>query len=77
MWKTRLVPRVMSFLGLVGGPALLMAGTAVVLGYIEAGSPMQMLATIPEFFWELSLGLWLLVRGFNPKALSELDARQA
>jgi hypothetical protein len=77
MWKTRLVPRAMSFLGLVGGPALLAAGAAVILGYIEAGSPMHMLATIPEFFWELSLGIWLLVRGFSPKALTELDARQA
>jgi hypothetical protein len=77
LWKTRLVPRVMSFLGLIGGPALLTAGTAVILGYIEAGSPMQMLATLPEFLWELSLGLWLLMKGFNLNALEELDAQQA
>jgi Domain of unknown function (DUF4386) len=77
MWKTRLVPRVMSFLGLIGGPALLLAGGAVVLGHIQAGSPTQMLFTMPEFFWELSLGIWLLVRGFSPKALAELDAQQA
>lgn len=77
MWKTRLVPRIMSVLGLIGGPALLLAGGAVILGYIEAGSPSQMLFTMPEFFWELSLGIWLLVRGFNSDALAELDARQA
>jgi hypothetical protein len=77
MWKTRLVPRVMSVLGLIGGPALLLAGGAVILGYIEAGSPNQMLLTMPEFFWELSLGIWLLVRGFNRKALAELDTQQA
>jgi hypothetical protein len=24
--------------------------------------------TIPEFVWELSLGIWLTVKGFNPSA---------
>ena len=28
-------------------------------------------------FWELLLGIWLLVRGFNPVALAALDARQS
>jgi len=77
MWKTRLVPRVLSVLGLVGGPAILISGAAVVLGVIEAGSAPQMIATIPEFFWELTLGIWLLVRGFSPAALAAVDARQA
>lgn len=71
-WKTRLVPRVMSVLGLIGGPALLVAGVAVMLGEIEAGSTAQAIATIPEFFWELSLGLWLLIRGFDRAALQRL-----
>ena len=73
MWKTRLVPRAMSILGLVGGPAMLIAGVAVLLGYIEAGSTFQAVATIPEFFWELSLGIWLLVKGFDAKALIDLE----
>ena len=76
MWKTRLVPRAMSILGLVGGPALLVAGVAVLFGAIEAGSTAQVIATIPEFFWELSLGCWLLVKGFNPAALAALAERQ-
>lgn len=71
LWRTRLVPRAMSVLGLIGGPTLLLAGIAIVFGLIEAGSTAQIIATIPEFFWELSLGLWLLVKGFNPTALAE------
>jgi hypothetical protein len=55
---------------------LLIAGTAILFGVIEAGSTAQMIATIPEFFWELSLGIWLLVRGFNPAALAKLNERQ-
>lgn len=76
MWQTRLVPRALSILGLVGGPVLLAAGFAVVFGVIEAGSVPQAIATIPEFFWELILGVWLLVRGFSPAALAALDAGQ-
>ena len=77
MWKTRLVPRFFSILGLIGGPALLAGSTGVLLGYIEIGSTLQSLAVAPEFLWELSLGVWLLVRGFNTQALTALDARQA
>jgi hypothetical protein len=77
MWATRLMPRSLSILGLVGGPLILVSGLAVVFGMIEAGSIPQMIATLPEFLWELSLGVWLLVRGFNAKALTALDARQA
>jgi hypothetical protein len=32
----------------------------------------QTIATIPEFFWELSLGTWLIVKGFNPSAIASL-----
>ena len=77
MWKTRLVPRAMSILGLVGGPTLLAAGVAVLFGAIEAGSTTQAIATVPEFVWELSLGCWLLVKGFNPTALAALTERQS
>ncbi len=75
MWRSRLVPRTLSILGLVGGPLILVSGAAVVLGAIDAGGLWQGIATIPEFFWELGLGLWLTVRGFDAKALSQLPAR--
>lgn len=76
MWESRLVPRAMSLLGLIGGPCLLAAGLAVLFGAIEAGSTPQVIATIPEFFWELSLGLWLLIKGFDPAAAAALAARR-
>jgi hypothetical protein len=69
MWRARLVPRALSALGLIGGLSLLLAGLAVMLGRIEAGSTAQVIATVPEFFWELILGIWLLVRGFDRSAL--------
>lgn len=74
MWKTRLVPRALSILGLVGGTALLAAGIAVVFGVIQPASTAQVIATVPEFFWELILGIWLLAKGFSREACAALDA---
>jgi uncharacterized protein DUF4386 len=74
MHRSRLVPRPMAVLGLVGGPLIVASGAAVLLGIIGAGSVWQAIATIPEFFWELSLGIWLAVKGFNPSAVAFLSA---
>jgi hypothetical protein len=73
MYASRLVPRGMTMLGLIGGPVLMAAAIAVIFGVIEQGGLVQTLATAPEFLWELSLGIWLIVKGFNPSALSRLQ----
>jgi hypothetical protein len=73
MYTSRLVPRAMAMLGLIGGPLIIASGVAVLFGVIEAGGGWQVIATIPEFFWELSLGIWLIVKGFNPTALASLS----
>ena len=33
---------------------------------VERGSLLQGIATIPEFIWELSFGIYLIVKGFKP-----------
>jgi len=66
MYRSGLVPRRMAMLGLIGGPLICVSGIAVVLNVIEKGSAGQFIATIPEFFWELSLGIYLMVKGFKP-----------
>ena len=73
MYTSALVPRGMAVLGLVGGPLIIASGVGVLLGVIEAGGVVQGIATIPEFFWELSLGIWPIVRGFNPSAIARLE----
>jgi hypothetical protein len=70
MYRSALVPQPMAVLGLIGGPLIIASGVAVLLGVIEAGSVWQAIATIPEFFWELSLGIWLTVKGFNPSVIA-------
>jgi hypothetical protein len=69
MYRSGLVPRRMAMLGLVGGPLICLSGIAVVMNIIEKGSAGQNIATIPEFLWELSLGVYLMVKGFKPAAI--------
>jgi hypothetical protein len=73
MYTSGLVPRGMTMLGLIGGPVLMAAAIAVIFGVIEQGGLWQTLASAPEFLWELSLGIWLIVRGFNPSAVARLQ----
>ena len=53
-------------LGLIGGPLIILSGTLVLFGVFDKGSKAQGIATIPEFIWELSLGIYLTVKGFKP-----------
>jgi hypothetical protein len=65
MYRTGLVPRGLAMLGLVGGSLICVSGAAVILGVIEPGSTWQNVASIPEFFWELGFGIYLIVKGFT------------
>ncbi len=69
MYRSGLVPRGMAMLGLIGGPLVCASGIAVLFGVIEPGSATQAIATIPEFVWELSLGIYLMVKGFKPSPI--------
>jgi hypothetical protein len=77
MYTSRLVPRGMAVLGLVGGPLIIASGVAAMFGVIEAGGAVQAIATIPEALWELLLGIWPIVRGFNPSAIARLQPESA
>jgi hypothetical protein len=74
MYRSRLVPRGMAMLGLVGGPLLCASAIGVLFGVFDAGSAPQVLATAPEFVWELSLGIYLMVKGFKASGIQRLQA---
>ena len=65
MYRTGLVPRRLAMLGLIGGPLIILSGSAAMMGFIELDGTWQTLAAIPEFFWELSFGIYLIVKGFQ------------
>jgi hypothetical protein len=68
MYSSGLVPRKLTWLGLVGGPLIIISGTLVMFGVADAGGTLQGLATIPEGLWELSLGIYCSVKGFQPSS---------
>jgi hypothetical protein len=63
MYRSGLVPRGMAMLGLIGDPLVMFDVT-------ERGSTLQGIATIPEFVWELSLGIYLIVKDSGRLRLS-------
>jgi hypothetical protein len=70
MYRTGLIPRGMAMLGLVAGPLLVISGTAVIFGLYEQFTPLALVMSLPEFVWELSLGIYLVVKGFRPSAVT-------
>ena len=68
MYRSGLVPQAMTWLGLVGGPLIILSGTLVMFDVADAGEALQGLATIPEGLWELSLGVYCTVWGFRPSS---------
>jgi Domain of unknown function (DUF4386) len=77
MYRSGLVPRRMAMLGLVGGPLICVSGILVLVGVLDQGGTAQGIATIPEFLWELSLGVWLAVKGFNASPILPPDVGRA
>jgi hypothetical protein len=76
LYQSRLVPRRLSMIGIVGAPILVAGYLAVLFGGIHQHGPMAGLSALPVALFEFSLGVWLVVKGFNPRAVAELEARQ-
>jgi len=72
LYRSRLVPRALSLIGIVGAPILVVGFLAVMFGLIGRLDPLAGLSALPVFLFELSLGIWLIVKGFNPSAANEL-----
>lgn len=70
MYRSGLVPRVIPLLGLIGGPLLLAAGIPVIFGIYEQASVWRAPGTLLVVAWELSLGVWLVVKGFKPSPIT-------
>src|SRR5947209_7697856 len=66
LYRSRLVPRVLAIVALIGAPLLLANDIALFFGAYAKGSALDGLATIPIGVFELAFGVWLIVKGFNP-----------
>ena len=74
LYRSRLVPRALPILGLIGAPLLLTADIATLFGGIGQHSTWALLGALPVAAWELSLGVWLVIKGFSPSPLTTRTA---
>jgi len=76
MYRSGLVPRNMALLGVIGGPLSLVGLMFVLFGQWEQDAPEQFLFTIGEIAWELSLSVYLIVKGFRPSPIADAYDRE-
>ena len=76
LYQSKLIPRSISVLGLIGG-AVLLAGTSLAMfGLIDVDQGAGMLVVLPGGLFELILPIWLIVKGFNSSAIDSPSAKQ-
>jgi hypothetical protein len=74
MYRSRLVPRLIPTIGLIGAPLILVSSTATLFGLWDQVSGPAAVLALPVAAWEFSLGMWLTFKGFKPAALTTLRA---
>ena len=65
LYRARLVPRLVAVWGLIGYAIILCGSLLEVLGF-----NLLTIHAIPGSLWELFIGVWLIVKGFNPSAFA-------
>lgn len=73
LYQSRLVPRGLSLIGLIGGPVLIAGDICVLFGIIGQHDTMTGLFAVPVALFEFSLGIYLIVKGFKSTATEDED----
>lgn len=68
LYRSRIVPRIIPTMGLLAVIPLLAASVATILGLTEQGSVWYAPGGALIFIWELTLGIYLVIKGFKPSA---------
>ena len=76
LYQSKIVPRPISVLGLIGGVVLLL-GTALAMmfSHVDVNQGLGLLAVVPGGLFELILPIWLLLKGFDLSALNSRSAK--
>jgi Domain of unknown function (DUF4386) len=71
MYRSRLVPRIIPTVGLIAAPIILTSAVLMMFGVYDHGSPWSAITTLPVALWEVSLGVWLVVKGFRRSPVTD------
>ena len=69
-YRAKLVPQFFVVWGFIGYVSFLLGSMLEVLGI-----NLQLLHTLPGGLWEMSIGVWLIVKGFNSAAFASESAK--
>ena len=70
LYRSALVPRIWPIVAFIGAPLLLASDVAIFFGAYSPVSPIAVLAALPVAVFELSLGIWLIIKGFKTTPLT-------
>ncbi len=70
LYRSKLVPRSLSLIGIIGAPVLLAGYLAVMFGLIGQHAPLAGLSAVLVALFEFSLGIYLVVKGFKPSPIT-------
>jgi len=71
MYRSRLVPRIIPTIGLIGAPILLMSDLATLFGAWNQISGIATVCALLVAAWEFSVGMWMVFKGFQQIETSE------
>jgi hypothetical protein len=74
LYRSRLVPRIIPTIGLIGAPLLLTANMFTLFGHNTQTGAWTMLATLPVAAWELSVGFYMTFKGFKRNPVTAATA---
>ncbi len=75
LYKSRLVPRALSLIGIIGAPLLIVGYIAILFGIVDRISPLAALSAVPVALFEFSLGVWLIIKGFSLKPAATIPVQ--
>ena len=70
LYQSRAVPRILPLLGFIGAPLLVANTIAIMFGISGPLLTLTTIGVLPIAVWEFSLGVWLVVKGFNSTAIT-------
>lgn len=65
LYQSRLVPRILPIVGIIGAFTLTAGDVAVLFGALDQHAPLAGLSAVPIALWEFSLGIYLVTKGFK------------
>lgn len=71
LYHSRLVPRGLSIIGIIGGPVLLAGTFSVMFGLLDQREPLAGLSALFVAVFEFSLGIYLITKGFKSGTLNK------